>query len=640
MYKTNQHMKYNLLIVLFTFFMCTPSSYAQQAAQQVAQQEEQKEAQQKSQNETLNQTQKETPVVLATEVSENLISTEPMQFRIGKAKGSWLDLIKEHIPLFSSSAEPQALTPALMRKIQKDISSILATEGYFSPVIQLDKKSPNANVVDVNIEAGVRTIVKEVNVNIIGTLNDDVNAGNADAIKRKAELTKRWLAFKGKPFRDDDWSKEKNALMENLTSNLYAGASLNDSRATIDVENNSAILEIDIDSGPIYHFGDLQVIGLDRYPLWLLDRFQPPKKGELYSKERLFQFQSALQNSAYFSSVIFNIEPDVSNANSLPIEVQLVERQTRDISLSTGYSTETGFRAEISYRDRNALNQVWDLRSALRLEQKRQLAYADVYLPPTSKNKLDSFGILFDRLDVAGLLQTRTAVGVKRVTTLGLLEQRLGVNYTQEAVSENTSTTGQQTFLKRSRALVGTIGWTWREVDDVITPRKGHRAQLDFAFSDKSIISDQRFLSVYGKYQYWYPITSQDSLLLRTEIGQVIANSSSGIPENFLFRTGGGTTVRGYAYQTLGLKQGTAVVGGRVLGTASIEYIRWLKSGTGVALFFDTGDAANSWREYSPKQGAGVGLRLPTPAGSIAFDVSYGRQVKKVRLDFSIAIAF
>jgi translocation and assembly module TamA len=609
-------MKHNLKIVMFTLIMCAPNSYAQQENQNVA------------------------PLALATTQSDQLISTQPTQFRIGQAKGAWLDLIKEHIPLFSSSSEPQALTPSLMRKIQKDISSILATEGYFSPVIQLDKKNPISNIVEVNIDAGLRTIVKEININIIGNLNNEVNAGNVDAINSKSELMKRWVAFKGKPFRDDDWNKEKNVLMESLTSHSYAGASLIDSRATIDVESASATLDVDIDSGPVYHFGELQVKGLERYPLWLIDRFQPPKKGELYSKERLFQFQNALQNSAYFSSVLFNVEPDASNADALPIDIQLVEKQTRDISLSTGYSSETGFRGEVSYRDRNALSQVWDLRSAVRLEQKRQLAYADIYLPPTNKNKLDSFGALIDRLDAAGLVQTRTALGVKRVTTLGLLEQRLGANYTQEDVSERAPSVGQKSYLKRSRALVGTIGWTWREVDDIISPRQGHRAQLDFAFSDKAIISDQRFLSVYGKYQYWHPISLHDSLLLRAEFGQIFSSSSSGIPENFLFRTGGGTTVRGYAYQTLGPKQGSAVVGGRVLGTSSIEYIRWLASGTGIALFLDTGDAANTWREFSPKQGVGIGLRLPTPAGPIAFDVSYGRQVKKVRLDFSIAIAF
>jgi translocation and assembly module TamA len=576
--------------------------------------------------------------VIVTDSPAILVSTKPTQFRLGKAKGAWLNLLTEHVSIFSSSAEAQALTPALIRKIEKDISSILATEGYFTPIIQLEKKKND--VVLVNIDAGDRTTIKEVIIRIVGTLNDEVHAGNVDALNRQTGLLKSWSLKQADAFRDNDWNKAKTDLMETLRSELYAGATLIDSRASVDAESHTAILELDIDSGAAYRFGDLQVQGLDRYPLWLIERFDPPRKGDYYSKERLLKFQNALQNSAYFSSVIFNVEPDIKKADTLPIEIILIERQTRDLGLSAGYSSSTGFRGEISYRDRNALNQVWDLRSALRLEQKRQLFYTDIYLPPTDKQKLDSFGVLADRLDVENLVQTRTAFGVKRVTTLGLLEQRLGANYTQERVYEKNNIDAQLAFKKRSRALVGTIGWTWRSVDDIVAPRSGHRAQVDFAFANKSIVSDQSFFSVYGKYQYWIPLTSKDSLLLRTEVGQIFAANSDGIPENFLFRTGGSTTVRGYAYQSLGVKQGGAVTGGRAMGAASVEYIRWFDSSLGAAIFMDVGDAAKTWKEYRAKQGFGLGARIQTPAGPIALDLSYGRQTKKIRLDFSIAIAF
>ena len=116
--------------------------------------------------------------------------------------------------------------------------------------------------------------------------------------------------------------------------------------------------------------------------------------------------------------------------------------------------------------------------------------------------------------------------------------------------------------------------------------------------------------------------------------------SLNGIPENYLFRTGGSTTVRGYRYQSLGVKHLASVSGGRVMAVASAEYVHWFETNLGGAAFVDVGDAADSWRNYSAKQGFGIGWRYKTPAGPLALDLAYGKQSKKIRLDISIAIAF
>lgn len=560
-----------------------------------------------------------------------------VRFHVVQSSGSLSDLIKEHIPALASDADPQIPTPALLRKLQQEIAGILATEGYFSAKIQFNKVEKE-NRMDVLVDAGARSHIKEVVINLIGALQESATAGDAQQIQLRDRLIQSWELPKGEAFRQDEWSRAKTLLLESLRSHLYAGASLIDSRANVDTETNLVTLELDIDSGAAFRFGDLEVLGLERYPRWLLDRFHPPKKGDAYSSAQLLEFQRALQNSAYFSSVIFNVEPDSSKADALPIVVSLVEKQTRDFGWGGGYSSSTGFRTEVSYRDRNLLDKVWDLRSALRVEQKRQLAYADVYLPPSDAHKLDSFGVLMDRLNNEGVLQTRSAIGVKRSTTQGSIEQRLGINFTQEKVLVNDNTALESE--RKSRALVVSAGWIWRDVDDVFAPTKGQRAQIDFAFSEKSLISDQRFLRTYGKYQVWVPVAKRDQLLFRVELGKVFSSGASGIPEDYLFRTGGSTSVRGYAYQSLGVKSGAAVIGGSTLFSSSIEYVHWNTETLGLAIFADAGDAGNRWRDMRLKQAIGIGSRVKTPAGPIALDVAYGRQTRKFRLDFSIAIAF
>ncbi|MBC3812304.1 autotransporter assembly complex protein TamA [Undibacterium aquatile] len=569
------------------------------------------------------------------------------RFRLQAANTDWANLLREHIAEFSGSSESQNVTPGLIRRLRQDISGILATEGYFSPQIEFrnlddvgttaNSNSANANVaekvIEVVVDAGQRTGIENVTLTFQGAFADALAADDAIAKQRRIGLIEDWGLGVGQFFRESDWRDAKTQLTETLRSDVYAAARITDSAANVDADNYRADLQVEVDSGPPFFLGELRVTGLQRYPQWLLDRYQPPVRGEAYSRSRLLEFQRNLQNSPYFGTVAVSIDPDPEKAAAVPVEVNLIERKARDLSFGVGYSSNTGFRGEIAYRDRDILEKAWDLRSAIRIEQKRQLGYADIYLPPHD-NKLDSFGVIMDRQDVSGVKSLRNAVGIKRTNTHGHIEQRLAL----KLIRERKEVEGEDDSV--SKALVASVGWTWRDVDNAFAPRRGEIYQLDLDVSEKALLSDQRFIRSYGKYQRWIPVGRTDSVILRAEAGQVFSPKNEGIPEDYLFRTGGSSTVRGYAYQSLGVQHPTAVTGGRVMGVASAEYVHWLNSTWGVASFVDAGDAADSWKKFSLHKSLGVGGRYHTPAGPIALDLAYGLQTRKARLDFSIAIAF
>ncbi|MBC3871295.1 autotransporter assembly complex protein TamA [Undibacterium oligocarboniphilum] len=573
---------------------------------------------------------------------ESIVRSTSGRFALQAESAGWAALLREHIAEFSPGAEAQNITPSLIRRLRQDISGILATEGYFSPQIEfrnLEETTAPAvaqgtagnapKLIQVTVSPGPRTIIAEVGIHFQGALASTEPL----AQERQQRLIHEWGLTKGQPFREDDWSEAKNQLLESLRADTYAAARIADSAANVDADQQRAVLALEVDSGPVFRLGELRVNGLKRYPSWLLSRYQPPVPGELYSRARLLEFQRNLQNSPYFGTVAVSIDADPEQAFAIPVDVSVVERRARDLSFGVGYSSNTGFRGEVAYRDRDILEKAWDLRSAIRIEQKRQLGYADIYLPPHD-NQLDSFGVIADRQDVSGVLSLRNAVGIKRTSHRGLLEQRLAL----KLIRERKTVEGEPQEI--SKALVASIGWTWRDVDDAFAPRRGEIYQLDLDISDKALFSDQRFIRGYGKYQRWVPVGKTDSVILRAEAGQVFAQGDAGIPEDYLFRTGGSTTVRGYAYQSLGIQHLNAVTGGRVMGVASAEYVHWLNSTWGAATFVDVGDAAETWRDFSLRQAIGIGGRYRTPAGPIALDMAYGRQSKRVRLDFSIAIAF
>lgn len=569
------------------------------------------------------------------------------------SKAHWADLLREHIAEFGSNTDPQNITPALIRRLRADISNILATEGYFNPQIDFENSAPDTGkpaspadnsikLIHVSVDAGPRTIIDNVSIKVFGPLSDAIDAGDKAAIKRRRALQEDWGLGVGQPFRENDWSSAKNQMLESLRGDAYAAATITDSEAKIDADNDNGqgvaqpvgMLRVEVDSGPVFTLGELHVSGLQRYPAWLIDRYHAPRPGEVYSRARLLDFQRALQNSPYFGTVTVGVDPDPDIANAVPVEVNVVERPARDLSFSAGYSTNTGYRGEVAYRDRDILDKAWDLRSAVRLEQLRQLGYADIYLPPSGNDYLDSFGVLIEKENIAGVRSSRNALAYRRTTTRGHLEQRLGLNL----LREKTNPVGEAETI--SKALVPSIGWTWRDVDQPLDPHKGQILQLDLAGSEKALLSDQRFLRGYVKYQRWIPVLKTDNLIVRAELGEVFSKDQQGIPEDYLFRTGGSTTVRGYAYQSLGIQHVGSTSGGRVMATASAEYVHWLDAQWGAATFLDVGNAADIWRDISLHQGMGVGARYKTPAGPVALDLAYGRQAKKLRLDFSIAIAF
>ena len=118
------------------------------------------------------------------------------------------------------------------------------------------------------------------------------------------------------------------------------------------------------------------------------------------------------------------------------------------------------------------------------------------------------------------------------------------------------------------------------------------------------------------------------------------APSTHGIPSDFLFRTGGDKTVRGYAYQSLGVADGSAVVGGRYVAVAGAEYVRWLTDKWGAALFVDHGGAGDTWRDTKLVTGYGLGARWKSPVGPLNVDLAYGQEERKYRVHFSVGFSF
>jgi translocation and assembly module TamA len=507
------------------------------------------------------------------------------------------------------------------------LPELLATEGYFSPVLKLVERD---GALVLTVDPGPRTQVVAVKVDI---------GGGIEAERRRV-LIDGWTLPVGQAFRQTDWSGAKQDLLAQLLAEGHPAARLTDSRAEIDTETRSARLSADYDAGPPYRFGVVEIDGLKRYSPELVARYnETVQPGEPYSEDKLAQLQRTLQSTPYFSSVQVNIdregEPGADGSVVAAVRLRVREAAPYRMGFGVGASSNTGARVETNLRVADLFHRAWVLNGAVRLEEKKQSVFADVFLPPDRSHNRNSFGTLFENTDIAGLRTERFLVGAQRAFRRDAVDTRLSLTWQ----TEKQMAGGIPSYT--AQALAANVLWTWRRVDNVVDPRRGFVVQAQIGGGAKALLSDQDFLRLQVRGTYYQPLGDRDTLVLRADVGRTLAPSRVGIPQDYLFRTGGTGSVRGYDYQQLGVQEGTAVVGGRNLLVASAEVDHWLNESWGIAAFVDAGNAADTGAALRPLAvGVGAGVRWRSPAGPIAIDLGYGERDHRVRLHFFLAIPF
>ena len=194
----------------------------------------------------------------------------------------------------------------------------------------------------VRVVLGTRAQVTQVDLSLRG----GIEAQPA----RIAELVAEWRLPVGRPFRNADWTTAKSRLLGRVLERDFPAARVADSSADVDADAATVRLVVEIDSGPAFTIGDMQVSGLVRYDLALVERFNPFKPGDRYDAALLRDFQQRLQQSAYFGTALVTVEPDPQRADKAPLIVELREQRTKRVAVGGGYSTDTGAKLEATYR--------------------------------------------------------------------------------------------------------------------------------------------------------------------------------------------------------------------------------------------------------------------------------------------------
>jgi translocation and assembly module TamA len=522
------------------------------------------------------------------------------------------------------------LLDRLIIEAREQARQIAATEGYFEAKIEVDvDRTGDPIVLRLSVEPGTPTRVTKVELGLEGTI-----ATNDDERERRLGLLRaQWSLREGEIFRQADWTAARDGMLKSFSANDYAAATIAHSQATIDTETHSAKLEVTLDSGPAFRFGAAHVTGLEHYPQDVVLNLNTISPGDPYAQQKLDQLQRRLNATGYFASVQVRIDTDPAVAAATPITISVIEGSPRRLEVGAGFSTDTLFQVTLHYSDVNANEKGLQFISDVRIAGNTQTGSVMFNLPPHADGYLDTIRAVVDRSDVENLLIHSAVAGVRRRTIdeRDVTAYEASFHYADQAPLGADSSAAHALYLEYSRTV--------RHVDILFAPTRGYIAGLSLGGGVPGA-SSAAFGRVIGQLAFFYPVSRSDSLELRAEAGGVFVDTTTNVPADLMFRTGGDTTVRGYSYQSLGVKDGQAVVGGRYYCVASAELIHWFNATFGLAAFVDAGNAANSFSALDPAVGYGVGARIRTPIGPLRFDVAYGQRTGGVRVHMSVGVSF
>ncbi len=560
----------------------------------------------------------------------------------------------------------------LFNQGKDEIQRLIATEGYYAPTVDAHlEQNGDRWTARYRIQPNAVTTVATVDLQFVGPITQAPAQQPPDL----QALRDGWTLSTGDVFRQSEWETNKRRLLQQLLIRTYPFATLTRTEAQVDVRTSKAKLIVVVASGPAVRFGPLQITGLKRYPPETIRNLDTIDLGELYSQQQLFDFQQKLGNSGFFSRVEVSIdavadpgsdprspfvppklndgvkEGETAPATAatsdapatplprevtLPLRVLVEENRAKQLSVGVGLSSTSGPRASLGYNVIDFLGGAKQLRTTFSIDRLKQTLGADLLFPTTATGSTYSILSNVKREDVQGEVTRGAGISGKRAWGPQTTERFSSIDYLYE--QKDVSGVPQTS----TQTLGVNYGVTLRRTDNLLIPTTGYLATGQVGAGIR-LTNGLPFTRAYGKAIRYRPLGENNTLIVRGEFGAVAGKDTVSLPSTLLFRAGGDGSVRGYGYQSLGVQQVNAIVGGRYVASGAVEVDHWLAPRYpqwGVAGFVDAGNAGNRFSDLKPVVGYGVGARWRSPVGVLDLDVAHGIDNGSTRIHFSLGVTF
>ncbi|WP_036136953.1 autotransporter assembly complex protein TamA [Luteibacter sp. 9135] len=505
----------------------------------------------------------------------------------------------------------------LYEKAPEQVQATLRPYGYYEASATGDLKQVGKDwQVTLHVVPGLPVKITAVNV----TVDDD--AGKVPAVRRAVRGV---TALKDQPMNDGAYEGARDAVSGALTATGYLDARLVTHTVEVNRAEHSATVNLAWDTGKRYRYGHV-VFKNSQFRDGFLDRYVPFKSGDYFSQGQLLDLQQALNGADYFAVV--NVIPDTDNAKDGTIDIA-VELAPAKRTIYTGgpfYGTDTGpgLRGGIEKRWINDRGHKWKNELVVAQRLKTISTLYQIPLPGPNQRSFN-FGANFRDAD--------TVTSQSRTLQLVANETRLWHGWTRTigvSALSGTFTVGKRGDESdsaeglehgRSTLLYPEVTLSRKKGDNPTFVRSGWSLTLTARSTAGGLLSDARFSQVIGDAKWIQSFWGRNRLILRGTAGKIWTDDFSALPPQLRFFAGGDRSVRGYDFESIGPRNAFGrVIGGEGLLVGSTEVEHYFTRNWGMAAFVDAGNAFTG-TDYSPRVGAGLGVRWLSPVGMIRADV-------------------
>ncbi len=438
-----------------------------------------------------------------------------------------------------------------------------------------------------------------------------------------------WELVEGEEARSGAILTAEGRLVEVWRQRGYPKAAVPSRQVVADHATQTVDVNLSVHPGPPAQLGVVGVTGTERMDAEFTRYMTGIEPGEPYDPDTLKRARERLQRLGVFSSVAVEEAAAVGPDGILPVTFRVSERKRRVIGGGASYSTLEGATLEAYWMHRNLFGRAESLRfdaavSRIGAEELSGLNYllATTFRKPGVFTPDTDFTLRLagerEFVETYESLTVSAKAGFDRQFTEELKGSiALNVEY-----AEVEDAFGENEYMIVS--LPGRLEYDGR--DNKLDPTEGLRGTLDaeplvdFAGSTVALVAR-------GSLSGYLSLAEDDRMVLaaRGALGSIVGGDLEDIPATRRFYLGGGGSIRGYEYRTVGPRLGDEVVGGLSFWEASLEMRFRLTRQIGLVPFVDAGAAyEDSFPDFAEgvRLGAGLGLRYHTPLGPLRLDVA------------------
>ncbi len=399
----------------------------------------------------------------------------------------------------------------------------------------------------------------------------------------------------------------------------HPGARVRDRTVFIDHQHTNAAVVIEIDAGEPAIMGSTTITGLNRVDQTFIERRLRWKTGDPYNQQHIDAFARRMTESGLFSFVDISGKPNADDPGRYDMTVRVQERRRRSIGIGLGYQSDTGPEASLAWQHRNLLGRGEQIEFDATYGEDIWNGGLVLTVPEGAGRNRDL------ELGVKIADEESDAYDVRYEKIYGRIRHRSGRDWLflyGPALRRSTVTQlgSDEDYVHFSLPVTALLN----KRDDNLDPTRGYAAAATVEPFVDLDSSDAFIKSLFTPSVYLPVLDRTVSLGLRLTLGSIAGNSVNGIPADQRFYAGGGQSIRGYAYQSVGPREDGKPVGGLSLVESSAE-VRWrITPRVGLVAFIDGGSAYEpevSDFSESYQWGAGLGLRVFTGVGPIRVDV-------------------